>query len=55
MTFPGGTGGTGSKGSSGKPGCIILYYRRTKLVQSGWLKDKIGKLVLDRLGRRIIK
>ena len=55
LTFPGGTGGTGSKGSSGKPGCIILYYRRTKLVQSGWLKDKNGKLVLDRLGRRIIK
>lgn len=55
MTFPGGTGGTGSKGSPGKPGCIILYYRRPKLVQSGWLKDKNGKLVLDRLGRRIIK
>lgn len=55
LTFPGGTGGTGSKGSPGKPGCIILYYRRPKLVQSGWLKDKNGKLVLDRLGRRIIK
>ena len=55
FTFPGGTGGAGSKGSPGKPGCIILYYRRPKLVQSGWLKDKNGKLVLDRLGRRIIK
>ena len=55
LTFPGATGGTGSKGSPGKPGCIILYYRRPKLVQSGWLKDKNGKPVLDRLGRRIIK
>ena len=54
-TASGGAKGTGSKGSSGKPGCIVLYYRRPKLVQSGWLKDKNGKLVLDRLGRRIIK
>lgn len=54
-TASGGAKGAGSKGSSGKPGCIILYYRRPKLVQSGWLKDKNGKLVLDRLGRRIIK
>ena len=53
-TASGGSKGAGSKGSSGKPGCIILYYRRPKLVQSGWLKDKNGKLVLDRLGRRII-
>ena len=55
VTASGGTGGMGSKGSPGKPGCIILYYRRPELVQSGWLKDKNGKPVLDRLGRRIIK
>ena len=54
-TASGGAKGTGSKGSSGKPGCIILYYRKKKELQSGWLKDKNGKLVLDRLGRRIIK
>lgn len=54
-TASGGSKGAGTKGSSGKPGCIILYYRRPKLVQSGWLKDKNGKPVLDRLGRRIIK
>lgn len=53
-TASGGAKGTGSKGSSGKPGCIILYYRRPKLVQSGWLKDKNGKPLLDRLGRRLI-
>ena len=50
-----GTPGLGSDGGEGADGCIILYYRRPKLVQSGWLKDKNGKLVLDRLGRRIIK
>lgn len=57
MVTGGGTanGGSAGTGGSGKPGCIILYYRRPKLVQSGWLKDKNGKLVLDRLGRRIIK
>lgn len=48
-------GGSGGEGGQGGDGCIILYYRRPKLVQSGWLKDKNGKLVLDRLGRRIIK
>ena len=47
-------GGSGGEGGQGGDGCIILYYRRPKLVQSGWLKDKNGKLVLDRLGRRII-
>lgn len=48
-------GGSAGTGGEGADGCIILYYRRPKLVQSGWLKDKNGKLVLDRLGRRIIK
>ena len=56
MVTGGGTanGGSAGTGGSGKPGCIIIYYRRPKLVQSGWLKDKNGKPVLDRLGRRII-
>ena len=50
-----GTPGRGSDGGEAGDGCIIIYYRRPKLVQSGWLKDKNGKPVLDRLGRRIIK
>lgn len=50
-----GTGGLGSVGGEAGDGCIIIYYRKKKELQSGWLKDKIGKLVLDRLGRRIIK
>lgn len=48
-------GGSAGAGGAGKPGCIIIYYRKKKELQSGWLKDKNGKLVLDRLGRRIIK
>ena len=50
-----GTGGLGSVGGEAGDGCIIIYYRKKKELQSGWLKDKNGKLVLDRLGRRIIK
>lgn len=49
------TGGSAGAGGAGKPGCIIIYYRKKKELQSGWLKDKTGKPVLDRLGRRIIK
>lgn len=46
--------GNGSVGGQGGDGCIILYYRRPKIVQAGWRKDKNGKPMLDRLGRRII-
>lgn len=49
------TGSSGARGGPGGDGCIIIYYRKKKELQSGWLKDKNGKLVLDRLGRRIIK
>lgn len=49
------SGGRGSDGGEAGDGCIIIYYRKKKELQSGWLKDKNGKPVLDRLGRRIIK
>ena len=51
----GGVGGAAGIAGGGAPGCVILYYGKPKLIPSGWLKDKNGKLVLDRLGRRIIK
>lgn len=54
MTFPGGTGGTGSKGSPGKPGCIIIYYRKKKELQSGPLVTSNNLGLLDSLGRRMI-
>lgn len=50
----GGTGGQGSKGSSGGDGCIILYYRKPKPVQSGPLATSDGKWLLDALDRRMI-
>nr|DAW18005.1 MAG TPA: hypothetical protein [Caudoviricetes sp.] len=55
LDLAGGSGGSGSTGGPGGDGCIIIYYRKKKELQSGWLKDKNGKPVLDRLGRRIIK
>lgn len=55
LDLAGGAGGSGSTGGPGGAGCIIIYYRKKKELQSGWLKDKNGKPVLDRLGRRIIK
>ena len=50
----GGTGGTGSKGSHGKPGCIIIYYRKKKELQSGPLVTSNNYVLLDSLGRRMI-
>lgn len=46
--------GKGGKGGRGAPGCVILYYGVLRLVPSGPVKDKNGRMVLDRLGRRII-
>lgn len=53
-TASGGAKGTGSKGSSGKPGCIILYYRKKKELQSGPLVTSNNLGLLDSLGRRMI-
>lgn len=33
---------------------IILFYSKAQKVPAGQLVDKNGKMVLDRLGRRII-
>jgi hypothetical protein len=48
------TGGSAGAGGAGKPGCIIIYYRKLKPLSAGWLKDKNGKLVLDRLNKRFV-
>ena len=53
-TWSGGTGGAGSKGSPGKPGCIIIYYRKKKELQSGPLVTSNNYGLLDSLGRRMI-
>lgn len=50
----GGSGGRGSAGGRGAPGLLILYYGVPKIIRPGQLVDKNNKMVLDRLGRRII-
>lgn len=47
-------GGAGGAGGAGKKGCVILYYRRPKAVQSGPLATADGKWLLDKMGRRMI-
>lgn len=49
-----GAGGLGSPGGPGADGCIILYYRKPKPVQSGALKTSDGRDLLDALDRRMI-
>lgn len=46
--------GKGSDGADGADGCLILFYREPKSALAGQLVDKNNKMVLDRLGRRII-
>ena len=48
------TGGKGGSGGKGVGGCIILYYRRPKIITPGPLVTSDGKWLLDSLGRRII-
>lgn len=47
-------GGAGGSGGSGAPGCIILYYGVVRKVPAGQLVDRNNRMILDRLGRRII-
>lgn len=48
------TGGSAGAGGAGKPGCIILYYRKKKELQSGPLVTSNNLGLLDSLGRRMI-
>ena len=56
MVTGGGTanGGSAGTGGSGKPGCIIIYYRKKKELQSGPLVTSNNLGLLDSLGRRMI-
>ena len=47
-------GGRGSDGGQGGDGCIIIYYRKKKELQSGPLVTSNNLGLLDSLGRRMI-
>jgi len=47
-------GGKGSDGGQGCDGCIIIYYRKKKELQSGPLVTSNNYGLLDSLGRRMI-
>ena len=49
-----GTGGLGSVGGEAGDGCIIIYYRKKKELQSGPLVTSNNSGLLDSLGRRMI-
>ena len=49
-----GKGGQPSRGSQGGDGMILLFYAKPQKVPTGQLVDKNNRMVLDRLGRRII-
>lgn len=48
------TGGSAGAGGAGKPGCIIIYCRKKKEIQSGPLVTSNNFGLLDSLGRRMI-
>ena len=54
ITNDGGSAGKGSRGSNGGPGGVILYFGVRKKLVSGPIRDKSGRALLDRLGRRLI-
>ena len=47
-------GGSPSGGGEGGDGCVLVFFGVPKTYVSGPVKDKNGRMVLDRLGRRII-
>ncbi len=49
-----GTGGLGSVGGEAGDGCILIYYRKKKELQSGPLVTSNNYGLLDSLGRRMI-
>lgn len=49
-----GPGGNGGRGGPGGDGCIIIYYRKKKELQSGPLVTSNNLGLLDSLGRRMI-
>lgn len=49
-----GPGGSGSDGGEGGDGCVLIYYRKLRTIQTGPLATADGKWLLDALDRRMI-
>lgn len=49
-----GQGGNGSDGGEGGDGCVLIYYRKLRTIQTGPLATADGKWLLDALDRRMI-
>lgn len=54
LDLAGGIGGSGSTAVPAGAGCIIIYYRKKKELQSGPLVTSNNFGLLDSLGRRMI-
>lgn len=50
----GGAAGTGGKGSAGANGCVIIYYRAPKIVNSGRIVTRDGKIFIDKHARKLV-
>lgn len=48
------SGGAPGKGGFGKEGCILVYYKLPSTARSGPIVGSDNRIILDRLGRRII-
>lgn len=49
-----GIGGAGSGGGDGAHGCVLVYYGIPKKDESGVIKDKTGKKMIDKYNRLLI-
>lgn len=46
--------GFGGKGSAGANGCVIIYYRTPKIVNSGRIMTRDGKIFIDKHARKLV-
>lgn len=51
---PGGSGGGAGKAGSGKSGCVLLFYSEPKKIQSGFIKEKNGRVFIDATGKLFV-
>lgn len=49
-----GEGGLGSQGQRGSNGCVVIYFATAKRNTLSILRDKNGRQILDKYGRRVI-